>query len=154
MTWTYDVSDLDKTTSSGRVNVVRFLVGDTDTSDQQVQNEEITFALSESSDNVYFAASYIAYAIASKYARRVDIELDEAIKESLSDLKDQYTKLALTLKQNATVKSGGIGAFAGGITKTFVESKKADTGFVQPSFYRDRFRYPNNETQDLSYDTE
>ena len=45
MAWSYSVADLNTTTSSGRLNTVRLLVGDTDTSDQLVQNEEITFAL-------------------------------------------------------------------------------------------------------------
>jgi hypothetical protein len=47
MAWSYDPTDLDNTTASGRLNIVRLLVGDTDTVDQQVQNEEITFGLSE-----------------------------------------------------------------------------------------------------------
>ena len=34
MAWTYDETDLVTTTSSGRLNVVRLLIGDTDTNDQ------------------------------------------------------------------------------------------------------------------------
>ena len=94
MTWSYDSSDLDKDTAAGRINVVRLLVGDNDTTDQQVENEEITFALTESGNDVYYAASWIAQTIASQYARRVNIELDESIREDLSDLRTQYDKLA------------------------------------------------------------
>jgi len=72
MAWTYDETDLDKTTTSGRLNVVRLLIGDTDTNDQLVKNEEITFALSESNNNVYFAGSWAASVIASLFARKVD----------------------------------------------------------------------------------
>ena len=42
MAWSYNPTDLDTLTASGRINTVRLLVGDTDTTDQQVQNEEIT----------------------------------------------------------------------------------------------------------------
>ena len=42
MAWSYDPTDLDTTTASGRLNTVRLLVGDTDTLDQQKENEEIT----------------------------------------------------------------------------------------------------------------
>ena len=47
MAWSYDATDLGTSTASGRLNSVRLLVGDTDTNDQQVQNEEITFALAQ-----------------------------------------------------------------------------------------------------------
>ena len=47
MAWSYDPTDLNTTTASGRLNTVRLLVGDTDTTDQQVQNEEVTFSLTE-----------------------------------------------------------------------------------------------------------
>jgi len=54
--WSYSVTDLNTTTASGRLNSVRLLVGDTDTSDQLVQDEEINFALAQANDNVYYAA--------------------------------------------------------------------------------------------------
>jgi hypothetical protein len=47
MTWSYNPSNLGTDTATAeRLNVVRYLVGDTDVDDQQVQDEEITFALS------------------------------------------------------------------------------------------------------------
>lgn len=155
MTWTYDSSDLDKDTSAGRVNVVRYLVGDTNTSDQQVQDEEITFALTESNDDVYYAASFVAGTIASLYARKVDIELDTAIKESLSGLSKQYRDLSAQLRQTAQVKSGGgLGSFGGGLTVTSVEAKRANDNLIKPSFTRDRFRPEDVEYNKLDYDEE
>ena len=47
MAWSYNPADLNTTTAAGRLNVVRLLTGDTNTQDQQVENEEITFALAE-----------------------------------------------------------------------------------------------------------
>ena len=52
MAWSYDPTDLNTTTASGRLNTVRLLVGDTDTTDQQVQNEEVTFSLTESGNSI------------------------------------------------------------------------------------------------------
>ena len=53
MAWSYDESDLETTSTFGRINAVRLLVGDTDSNDQQVQNEEIVFALTQTNNNVY-----------------------------------------------------------------------------------------------------
>jgi hypothetical protein len=54
MAWSYNPSNLGTDTDAERLNVVRYLVGDTDVNDQQVQDEEITFALSQVGDNVLF----------------------------------------------------------------------------------------------------
>ena len=97
MSWSYDSTDLDTTTASGRLNTVRLLVGDTDTLDQQVQNEEVLFALSESGDNVYYAAAWAARAISSKFSRRVTTSLDGSLSANYSDLAKQYKSLLMTL---------------------------------------------------------
>lgn len=118
MAWTYDASDLDVTTASGRLNVVRYLVGDTSTLDQQIQDEEITFGLSENNDNVYRTAAWVSRSIAAKYSRYVDIELDGQVSEKYSQLSEHYRLLAIDL--SAQAKSSGTNslAFAGGINCT------------------------------------
>lgn len=116
MAWTYDSTDLTTATASGRLNVVRFLVGDTDTTDQQVQNEEITFALSEASDDVYSAGVYIANSLSAKFARLVDTDLDGQLSEKYSQLQAHYKNLAQTI--NAQKSAGGgvsLGIFSGGL---------------------------------------
>jgi len=94
LSWSYDPTNLDTATVAGRLNTVRLLVGDTDTNDQQVQNEEVIFALTESGNNVYSAAGWAARTIASQYSRRVNTTLDGALKADYSDLATQYFKLA------------------------------------------------------------
>ena len=37
MSWSYDATNLTTNTDAGRLNSVRLLLGDTDTSDQQLQ---------------------------------------------------------------------------------------------------------------------
>ena len=51
MAWSYNPAQLGTSTAAERINSVRLLLGDTDTADQQVQNEEITFGLSQTGDS-------------------------------------------------------------------------------------------------------
>jgi hypothetical protein len=142
MAWSYDPTDLDTTTASGRLNTVRLLVGDTNTEDQQVQNEEITFGLSQNGDNVYYAGAWIARAIASKYSRQVTTSLDGALKADYSDLAKQYKVIADDLEYQGKTSGAVIGVLAGGITKSGIEAVRANTNRVEGSFRRDRFKNP------------
>ena len=142
MAWSYDPTDLDTTTASGRLNTVRLLVGDTNTEDQQVQNEEITFGLSENGNNVYYAGAWIARAISSKYSRQVTTSLDGALKADYSDLSKQYKTLADDLEYQGKTSGAVIGVLAGGITKSGIEAVRANTNRIEGSFRRDRFKNP------------
>ena len=142
MSWSYDPTNLDTTTASGRLNSVRLLVGDTDTLDQQKQNEEITFALAQNGNNVYYSGAWIARAIASMYSRKVNTELSGALKADYSELSKQYKALADTLEYQGKTSGAAIGVIAGGITKSRVEAVRADTNRIEGSFRRDRFKNP------------
>ena len=142
MAWSYDPTDLDTTTASGRLNTVRLLVGDTETLDQQAQNEEILFALTENGNGTYKAAAWIARTIASKYSRKVNTSLDGALKADYSDLAKQYKVLADDLEYQGKTSGAVIGVLAGGITKSGVEAVRANTNRIEGSFRRDRFKNP------------
>jgi|TARA_B110000908_G_scaffold103887_1_gene122305 hypothetical protein len=142
MAWSYDPTDLDTTTASGRLNTVRLLVGDTDTLDQQKENEEITFALAENGNNVYYAGAWTARAIASKYSRQVNTEISGALKADYSDLAGQYKTLADSLEYQGKTSGAAVGVLAGGITKSGIEAVRADTNRIEGSFRRDRFKNP------------
>ena len=148
MAWTYDPSNLDTATSGGRLNVVRLLVGDTDTNDQQLDNQEIDFALAQSGDNVYFAAAWSARAVAGKYARKINTELDAALRADYSDLSGQYSKLAENLEFQGKKSSAGVGIKAGGISKAVVQNVRQNTDRITPTFRRDRFRNPPSYSGD------
>jgi hypothetical protein len=124
------------------LNSVRLLVGDTDTNDQQVQNEEITFSLSETGDNIYSAAAWIARTIASQYSRRVDTQLDGALQANYSDLAEQYYKLAEDLEYRGKTNGAVLGVAAGGLTISDIQAVRANTNRVEGAFRRDRFRNP------------
>ena len=151
MTFTYDFDDLNTTTATGRRNAVRFLVGDTDPLDVQVQDDEIAFALTESGDNVYEAGAYCCRAIAAKYSRRVDTELDGALSASYSDLHSHYLALAESLEAESK-KQSGLGVKAGGLSKAAISVVRQDTDRVTPSFRRDRFRNPPNYDGSADYE--
>ena len=142
MAWSYDPTDLNTTTASGRLNTVRLLVGDTDTTDQQVQNEEVTFSLSENGNNVYYSGAWVARAIASKYSRKVNTELSGALKADYSDLVTHYNSLADNLEYQGKTSGASVGVLAGGITKSKVEAVRQDTNRIEGSFRRDRFKNP------------
>jgi len=70
MTWTYGGAP-GTTTSATRRDAVRLLVGDTDTTDQQITDEEIAFGLSQASDDIYNANAPLCRALTAKHARPV-----------------------------------------------------------------------------------
>lgn len=142
MAWSYDSSNLDTETASGRLNTIRLLVGDTDTSDQQVQNEEITFALSQNNNNVYLSAGWIARTISAKYSREVNTSLNGALGADYSDLAKHYAGLADRLEYQGKKSSAVLGVKAGGITISGIEAARANTNRVEGSFRRDRFQNP------------
>lgn len=140
MAWSYSVADLNTTTSSGRLNTVRLLVGDTDTSDQLVQNEEITFALAQVGENVYYAGSWICKVIAAKFSRMVDTQLDGALSAKYSDRVKQYQLLSVQIEAQGKKTSGkALGAFGGGISVIDMTSARSDSDRVKPAFTIDQF---------------
>jgi hypothetical protein len=142
MAWSYDPTNLDTTTAYGRLNTIRLLVGDTDTLDQQVQDEEVTFALSQNNNNVYYSAGWTARTISSQYARKVNTSLDGALKADYSDLMKHYSTLADNLEYQGKTSGAAVGVLAGGITKSGIEAVRANTNRVEGSFRRDRFKNP------------
>lgn len=147
MSWSYDPSDLGTDDAAGRLNSVRFLVGDTNTNDQQVQDEEITFALAQTSNNIYYAAAFVANTIASQYSRKVTVELDGALKEDLSDLAKNYFRLAEKLREDGVkYGSGAFGIKAGGIRITQMNTNYLKPNRVKSAFYKDQFKNPQTVT--------
>ena len=142
MAWSYDPTDLNTTTASGRLNTVRLLIGDTNTLDQQMQDAEITFALSENGDNTYLAASWSCRILSSKFARMVTTQLDGSLSANYSDLMQHYQQLADSLEYQGKTSGASLGVRAGGISKTAVEAVRANTDRIEGSFRRDRFKNP------------
>lgn len=138
--WTYDPTALDTTSASGRLNSVRLLVGDTDTNDQQIQDEEITFSIAQSSTNIYNAAAFVCRLIAAKYARLVTTQLDGALQAEYSDRVKHYTMLSLQMADfGKRVGGRALGVSGGGISIAEVESVQSNPDRVPSQFVVDRF---------------
>lgn len=142
MAWSYDPTNLNTTTVNGRLNSVRLLLGDTVETDQQAQDEEVIFALSQSNNNVYFAAAWVARTISSKYARNVDVTLDGALSADYSELSAKFATLADNLEYQGKKAGATLGVAAGGITKTQIEAARENTNRIEGSFRRDQFKNP------------
>lgn len=148
MAWTYDETNLVTTTAAGRLNVVRLLIGDTDTNDQLIKNEEITFALAQANDNVYFAASWSARTISAQFARRVTTKMDGALSANYSDLAKQYKALSDDLREQGQKYSMTSASLkAGGISNAAIDAAQALTDRPSASFSKGQFDNPPNDSQ-------
>lgn len=135
MSWSYSATDLNTTTASGRLNSVRLLIGDTDSSDQLVENEEILFSLSQANDNIYYASAWVCRTIAAKFSRLVDTQLDGALSAKYSTKSKQYQQLASQIEAQGKKTSGkSLGVFGGGISVVAVTNVNEDPDRVKPAF--------------------
>ena len=141
MAYTYNAADLNTTTTSGRLNAVRLLIGDNNSLDPQLQDEEITFSLAQTNNNVYFSGSFCARLIASKYSREVDTQLDGALEATYSDRVKHYTLLAIQLSEMGKRFNGkSLGVTAGGISLAEITIVESNTDRPEPAFKTDQFK--------------
>lgn len=123
MAWTYDSSlpeNRDK---------VRLLVGDTISTDQQLQDGEIDYLLTVEA-GVFTAAASAARAIAARYARQID--------KAVGDLKlnaEKRFKHYMDLSDTLESQGSGYGLpTAGGVYVAEKEAAANDDRLVQPMF--------------------
>jgi len=116
VTWTYSGNP-----ASSATDAIRFLIGDTDTTDQLLSNEEIAWVNSESSGSststtgLYEAAYRACLAIASKLSRLADKQIGD-LSVSLSQKAKGYLSQAEEFKSLAQVTNYVPIPYAGGIT--------------------------------------
>jgi len=129
MTWTYDPSistDRDK---------VRLLIGDTDTSDQQLSDEEIAYLLT-ANGSVGLAGAEACEALAAKYARQVDTK-NGVLSVAASQRYKAYVDKARSLRE---LETRYCEVFAGGLSIDAKDSLADDDDLVQPRFRRGMFK--------------
>jgi len=128
MTWSYSGdpsnSDLDQ---------VRFLVQDTQESDQLLQDEEITFLLTLEGAPLK-AASKAAETIGGMFARKCDEKVG-TVSQAFSQKSSQYFELSKRLKRHSDVKQAE--TFAGGLDITQKETQEDNENRVQPDFTKE-----------------
>lgn len=124
MTWSYSGDPSDST-----LDAVRFLCGDTDTTDQLLNNEEVSFLiLGQPSE--FNAAADACEAIASKFARKIDrnaIGLSAALSQKVR----HYEGRAERLRRMAT---RDLEIFVGGLSISDKDALFDNADATQPSF--------------------
>lgn len=123
MTWTYGGDP-----AANARDAIRFLIGDTDTTDQLLTDEEIAWVNTESSGTstgttaLYDAAYRCCLTIASKLAREADKQIGD-LSVSMSQRAKAYREQAASLKELSGREGGVPIPYAGGIT---ISDKEVD----------------------------
>ena len=125
MTWTYNSASIGTDLAK-----VRLMIGDTDTDDQQLTDEEIQFFI-DTEQTIFMAAYRCALALVAEYARLVDKEMGD-LKLLAAQRHRHYLRLADRLSQKNVP---GIPS-AGGIYQTEKDTLTDNTNWVQPFFKR------------------
>ena len=138
MTWTYnsDVStDRDK---------VRLLIGDKDTNDQLLSDEEIDFVITQQ-PNVYYSAAQCCETIAGKFGRDVSTTL-EGMSIAKRQRFENYLNMANQLRTMA-MRVAPSKPFAASIDKDDKEaySYHENSNLVQPNFEIEMHDHPEGE---------
>ena len=137
--WTYSGDPRDSDRDS-----VRFLVGDTDDTDQKVSDEEIAYLLTQNG-NVFKAAAMAARGISANYTVKVKEKKIGDLAITYADRAKSYIELAIRLEAQAA--DGSILAlvpYAGGISVSDKATQTQDTDWDTPSFWRGQFDYPGS----------
>lgn len=138
MTWTYNLAAL----SSTPLFQVRFLIGDTDTTRQLVQDEEILYVLTTYTDP-RAAAAVICEAIAAKLSQEADARAGD-LSESSSQKAKAFADRAKELRSQLSTTALPV---FGGIRFSQKEPLDEDSDLVPPSF-----RIGENEHPELAAD--
>lgn len=139
MTWTYDTSLLSAASSSTTsMTKVRLLTGDTDTTRQQMQDEEIYFVLSVQ-PVINYAAADVADLLSAKYAFQINSENSE-LRVSAAARHKHYLDLAKRLRSMGPGDTPGgesagailAGGYAGGISTLANDNLRDNADNVLP----------------------
>lgn len=125
MTFTYTADP-----NNIRLDAMRLLIGDTDSTSPLLQDSECNYFLSLNA-NTFLAASESCKAISAKFARLADTTVDSvSIKHSQKS--KQYADLGASLESKAKI----VGAlpFAGGISRSEMDNNWNDSDLVKQSF--------------------
>lgn len=144
MTWTYEGTPFPavnpcsglpipaQPTSQPCIDTVRFLIGDTDSTDQLLQDGEVLGLLTQNNSSVYQAAIEGARSIAALFARQADKTVGD-LHIIASQRTKAYEALIKSLQAQAMRHDAPL-AYAGGISISDKENNEEDDDLVAPSF--------------------
>ncbi len=139
MAWTYGGDP-----SANARDAIRFLIGDTDTTDQLLSDEEIAWVNSEASGTstgttaLYDAAYRCCLTVASKLAREADKQIGD-LSVSMSQRAKAYREQAASLKALSGREGGVPIPYAGGITISDKEIDEENSDIFRTWFSSGQF---------------
>lgn len=139
MTWTYSGDPATNARDS-----IRFLVGDTDTNDQLVSDEEIAWTNNQvtgsdsATTDLYTVAYRVLVAIASKFSRLADQQVGD-MRVSMSQKADNARRQAEELKALAGRENTVPVPYAGGISISDKQIDRDNADRVDPFFTTGQF---------------
>lgn len=148
MTWTYNAAALS---TSDRAKV-RLMIGDTDSSRQQLQDEEIDYVLTQETSPT-LAAAACCDLLAAKYAYLVNTENSELRVSAAARFK-HYQDLADRLREGGagTIPLDGsltlADMYVGGASRSDKQALAENSDIVQPSFSIGQDDFPTNPQSD------
>lgn len=124
--WSYDPAlPTDK-------DQIRFLIGDTDSTSKQIEDEAITVFMTQAGDNLYLAASRIARLLSTRFARMNSVWVDSVRIDYAAKAK---AYLDLSMELAGIGGSSGLGApFVGGVSISEMSGVASDTDRPPSSF--------------------
>lgn len=141
MAWSYSG---DPATSTR--DAVRFLIGDTDTNDQLISNEEINYFVTEFG-NARRSASEAARSIAAKFARLMNRSIG-GLSADFSAKYRQYLELADSLLSKEEMKP--VTLYISGYSKSAKEAVELDSDrestFSRKGIMDNKRSYPSDDT--------
>ena len=125
MTWTYT-----QTFASAYRDQIRLLIGDTDSTDQQLQDEEIAYLYGLAGSSITAGAILACETLSAKYARFADSSVGD-LSISYSQRVENYKGIIATLRG---VSARSFTPLAGGISISRVDTVEEDDDRVVPAF--------------------
>jgi len=133
MTWSYSGDP-----SASNLDEVRFWSQLTDTNDQRLSNEEITFLGTKESSNREAAAA-CCEVLATKYSAEADIKAGASgeLSIKMSQLSKQFSEMAIKLREESAKLAG---PWAASISISEKEAQEDRDDRVKPAFARDQWK--------------
>ena len=131
MTWTYDPSLLQ----TDQLTQLRLMIGDTDSNQKLVQDEELEYWLS-SEESLVPAAISALEALAATYSSRADRTIGP-LSIKWSQLSANFCSRAQGLRVDRLALKAQ--PYAGGLSRAEKQTDTQDTDRVEPFFTRERF---------------
>lgn len=145
MTWTYSGDP-----ASSDEDAVRFLIGDTVSSEKLVEDEEITWTVSQWND-IYMAAAAVCDAISASYAVEGNVSADGMSFSGL-DVASSFAKRASQLRRMSGWQRQASEPYVGGIS--WAERVKADqdSDLIAPYFRSHQHDHPESGSKSTHTD--